>query len=117
MGPTPRNGSQPRSSVGKTRLSISGASTRSSSLEPNNPYMGHGFREKRDPPRFERQRDNTNRFFGQARNSDMNDDSEVVERSRPPPDMRRFLLDNLNARRTTSSNVNTSTKQPSVIRA
>ena len=67
------------------RLSISGASARSSSLEPNNPYMVHGFRENRDPPRFERQRDNTNRFFGQARNSDMNDDSEVVERSRPPP--------------------------------
>ena len=68
------------------RLSISGASARSSSVEPNNPYMANsGFRENRDPPRFERQRDNTNRFFGQARNSDMNDDSEVVERSRPPP--------------------------------
>merc|ERR1712045_961181 len=105
--PTPRNGSQPRSSVSKTR---------SSSVEPNNPYMANsGFRENRDPPRFERQRDNTNRFFGQA-GSDMNDDSEVVERSRPPPDMRRFLLDNLNTRRNTSSNnVNTSTKQPSVI--
>jgi len=114
--PTPRNGSQPRSSVSKTRLSISGASARSSSVEPNNPYMANsGFRENRDPPRFERQRDNTNRFFGQA-GSDMNDDSEVVERSRPPPDMRRFLLDNLNTRRNTSSNnVNTSTKQPSVI--
>ena len=119
--PTPRNGSQPRSSVSKTRwwnknhkffhnfsvksiwrkiayllclifkfiylfrLSISGASARSSSVEPNNPYMANsGFRENRDPPRFERQRDNTNRFFGQA-GSDMNDDSEVVERSRPPP--------------------------------
>ena len=46
--------------------------------------MVHGFRENRDPPRFERQRDNTNRFFGQA-GADMNDDSEVVERSRPPP--------------------------------
>ena len=72
------------------RLSISGASTgasarsRSSSVDPNNPYMVHGFRENRDPPRFERQRDNTNRFFGQA-GADMNDDSEVVERSRPPP--------------------------------
>merc|ERR1711899_584910 len=47
--PTPRNGSQPRSSVSKTRLSISGTSARSSSVEPNNPYMANsGFRENRD---------------------------------------------------------------------
>ena len=78
--------------------------------------MVHGFRENRDPPRFERQRDNTNRFFG-ASGSDMNDDSEVVERSRPPPDMRRFLLDNLNTTRNNKSLNGTTTKQPSVIRA
>lgn len=113
--PTPRNGSQPRSSVSKTRLSISGASVRSSSMEPNNPHMVHGFRENRDPPKFERKRDNTNRFFGQP-GSNMNDDSEVVERSRPPPDMRRFLLDNLNSTRNNKIS-NVASKQPSVIRA
>merc|ERR1712029_1137992 len=87
--PTPRNGSQPRSSVSKTRLSISGASVRSSSMEPNNPYMVRGFRENRDPPKFERKRDNTNRFFGQP-GSNMNDNSKIS---------------------------NVASKQPSVIRA
>lgn len=78
--------------------------------------MVRGFRENRDPPKFERKRDNTNRFFGQP-GSNMNDDSEVVERSRPPPDMRRFLLDNLNTTRNNSKISNVASKQPSVIRA
>merc|ERR1719219_49832 len=110
--PTPR-GSLPKPN--KTRLSISGSgSVRSSSMEPaaaaasSNAHMIHGFRgENRDPPKFEKQRDSNNRFFGQ----DIADDSEVVERSRPPPDMRRYLLDNVNRSR------NLNAKQPSVIRA
>ena len=82
----------------KTRLSISGTSRASSVMSDN-----------RDPPRFERQRDFNNRFFGQ----DITDDNEVVARSRPPPDMRRHLLDNVNATR----GRNAMKQQPSVIRA
>ena len=89
-----------------TRLSISGGSVRSSSMEPA--HMVHGFRgENRDPPKFEKSRDANSRFFGQG----PEDDSQVVERSRPPPDMRRYLLDNVNRSR------NLNAKQPSVIRA
>merc|ERR1719414_2542665 len=51
----------------KTRLSISGTSRASSVMSDN-----------RDPPRFERNRDFNNRFFGQ----DITDDNEVVARSR-----------------------------------
>ena len=71
-------------------------------------HMIHGFRgANRDPPKFEKERDANSRFFGQ----DISDDSEVVERSRPPPDMRRYLLDNVNHSRKLNA------KQPSVIRA
>lgn len=98
--PTPRTNPnlRPTSRMSsKTRLSISSAE----------PSMVHGFRgENRDPPKFERQRDDRSRFFGQ----DISDDSEVVERSRPPPDMRRYLLDNVNKSRAPKH-------QPSVIRA
>jgi len=110
----------------KTRLSIvSGtASNRSSSMErssnpnPNNSgsHMVHGFRnqtENRDAPKFEkRERDTTSRFFGQGPVVSDGDDGEVVERSRPPPDMRRHLLDSVNRSRS-----NATPKQPSVIRA
>jgi len=83
----------------KTRLSISGTSRASSVMSDN-----------RDPPRFERQRDFNNRFFGQ----DITDDNEVVARSRPPPDMRRHLLDNVNATRGRNA---LRQQQPSVIQA
>lgn len=70
--------------------------------------MVHGFRnENRDPPKFEKQRDINSRFFGQ----DISDDGEVVQRSRPPPDMRRYLLDNVNRSRSSKMS------QPSVIPA
>jgi hypothetical protein len=112
--PTPRG---PTNRVNKTRLSIS--SNRSSMEPQQNHYMVNGHSQQhqnanRDAPRFERTRDNTNRFFGQG-NLDANDDSEIVERSRPPPDMRRYLLDNVNSSR--SKNMSPVAKQPSVIRA
>ena len=53
------------------------------------------------------------RFFGSGGPTASEDDSEVVERSRPPPDMRRYLLDNVNRSRSTT----TAAKQPSVINA
>ena len=91
---------------------------RSSNPNPNNSgsHMVHGFRnqtENRDAPKFEkRERDTTSRFFGQGPVVSDADDGEVVERSRPPPDMRRHLLDSVNRSRS-----NATPKQPSVIRA
>jgi len=120
--PTPRSVPAPSSAPirgSKTRLSIvSGtASNRSSSVErsnQNNPYMVQNGFQNRDAPKFEkRERDMNSRFFGSGGPAASEDDSEVVERSRPPPDMRRYLLDNVNRSRSTT----TAAKQPSVINA
>ncbi len=83
---------------------------RASSTIDSHPRMIHrsrdsGLEGNRDPPRFERTaRDTNNRFFGQGRpgldhdaegGAGGNPDSEVITRTRPPPDMRRLLLNNL----------------------
>lgn len=74
--------------------------------------------DNRDAPRFERSRDTSSRFFGQRSGAagQVDDDSEVVERSRPPPDMRRLLLNNVNVSRSKSMS-KTLDQKPSVIRA
>ena len=83
--------------------------------------------ENRDPPRFEKDRQNRqrgqvrSRFFGQRDEDDseaMDPEADEVRRmQRPPPDMRRLLLNNINMTRSKSIGNDLDQKQPSVIRA
>lgn len=73
--------------------------------------------DNRNAPRFEperhRERSRNSRFFGQEDDESLEDEVER-ERARPPPDMRRLLLSNVNSHRSTSKNLDV---KPSVIRA
>ena len=84
--------------------------------------------ENRDPPRFEEERQRRqrgqvrSRFFGQRDEDDseaMDPEADDLRRnSRPPPDMRRLLLNNINMSRSKSIGNDLDQKhQPSVIRA
>jgi len=90
-------------------------------------YETNGSSQNRDPPRFEEDRQNRqrgqvrSRFFGQRDEDDseaMDPEADEVRRSaRPPPDMRRLLLNNINMTRSKSIGNDLDQKQPSVIRA
>ena len=84
--------------------------------------------ENRDPPRFEEERQRRqrgqvrSRFFGQRDEDDseaMDPEADDLRRNaRPPPDMRRLLLNNINMSRSKSIGNDLDQKhQPSVIRA
>ena len=90
-------------------------------------YETNSSSHNRNPPRFEEDRQRRqrgqvrSRFFGQRDEDDseaMDPEADEIRRSaRPPPDMRRLLLNNINMTRSKSIGNDLDQKQPSVIRA
>merc|ERR1719510_203826 len=90
-------------------------------------YETNNANSNRDAPRFEEDRQRRqrgqvrSRFFGQRDEDDseaMDPEADELRRMhRPPPDMRRLLLNNINMTRSKSIGNDLDQKQPSVIRA